>query len=86
MLGDIDTVEALLREAAGLPACADPDPTRPRGFIARPGGCSCRVQLDHIDGEPVGGVTIMLRSLNRDAAVAVLDFLRGRNAPNGGAA
>lgn len=80
----IDGLEDRLRRAAGLaPVDYERCIRDSRSFTARMGGCGARVQLDHIDGRPVGGISIMLHHLSADTAEAVLQFLSGRNEPNG---
>ncbi|QBX38639.1 hypothetical protein E4M02_10990 [Brevundimonas sp. S30B] len=78
----VDELEDRLRQAAGIPAFVGQRPDEDsRSFYARP-DVSARVQIDHIDGRPVGGVAISLRGLTPDAAEAVLRFLSSRNERN----
>lgn len=78
----VDDLEDRLRRAAGLPAfVGERSVEESRSFYARP-DVSARVQIDHIDGRPVGGVAISLRGLTPDAAESVLRFLSGRNEKN----
>lgn len=79
----VDQLETRLRIAAGLqPISSDRMDHDSRSFLTVL-GCSVRVQLDHIDGRPVGGVTVRLGSMAPDAAEALLRFLSTRNEPNG---
>ena len=80
---EIDTLETRLRAASGLPPVDDcwRHISEERSFIAGL-GCYTRVQLDHIDGKPVGGISISLRYLSVDAAEAIIRFLAQRNEPN----
>lgn len=79
----IDDLETRLRSAAGLQKVTeDRSPQESRSFLVLL-GCSARVQLDHIDGRPIGGITVTLRGMTADAAEALLRFLATRNEPNG---
>lgn len=80
---EVDVLAGRLRSAAGLlPQEGLRGRHESRSFLASVGGAHARVQIDHIDGEPVGGIQITLRSLTPDAAEAVLRFLAGRNGHN----
>lgn len=79
-----DALDTKLRAAARQPECTwHRTPDAARGFAAFIGGASARVQIDHIDGQLCGGLTVTLRHLTPEAAEAVLHFLSTRNQPNG---